>query len=167
MNEISNKTFKTVTNEIDIADRSSKEELCDLIMNKLKFLFVKKSKYVLQLKQGIRLLNVNQILNSYVSFVVDEIRIEKSIISVKNFFIYTDIISDSFYNNQRQPILRVITPKGQVGDNHNILFDRPYFETINKTRLCKIYIKITDQNNQIVNFHSGPIVLKLEIKKIR
>lgn len=73
----------------------------------------------------------------------------------RTFRVYTDIISDVVTNSDREPILRIINVKERTGEYVEKIFDRPHFETINKTRINKIFIKITDQNKNPIDFKSG------------
>lgn len=169
LEEINEKSQKKVTFEIIINDRVGRHELMEYFTNKLANLSTIKNKSVLRLKNNMRIIEHDPKLNTLASFTGKEITFNKTypLSSIDSFYIYTDIISDSIRNSIKEPILRVITPKGRFGENINFVFDRPIFQTINKTRLCKILIKITDQNQNPINFNSGAITLKIEIKNTR
>lgn len=76
--------------------------------------------------------------------------------------ITTDIIYDSFSN---KPLLRMIKPEGDIGEYIYKSFDRPHYQPVGRTYINTINIKIFDQFQKIVNFNSGPVIIKLHFQK--
>ena len=161
------KSFQNLSNQnefvaerinIRLYDRSTKEELINFFFALFKNISnVKANRIVIENVEG---------LISYMSIEKNQIIFDKHypIQIIKNFFIYTDIIYDSIKNSVKEPILRSVVTRGKSGEYINNTFERPYFERLNKTRFNKIYIKITDENHQIVDFQSGPVIAKIHIK---
>ena len=161
-------TNQQIKIDIKMKDRINKKEFFNMFYNEFRhFCTINKQDSILVLKDSVRIIEMTPSLENFISIKNNFIIFDKfyPLNHVKNFFIYTDIISQSIHNNCSTPILRLVTTKGKYGDFVNIVYDRPHFEPINKTRISKIFIKITDQFENLIEFHSGPIILKLEIRK--
>lgn len=149
--------------DIKINDRINKREFFNIMYNQLKRVCKKQEDYLV-FKDNVKIIEIDESLQNFISIKNKTIFFEKlyPINYIKNFFIYTDIISQSF---SQTPILRLVAAKGKKDDYINNIYDRPHFEPINKTRISKIFIRITDANDNLVEFTSGPLILKLEIRK--
>jgi hypothetical protein len=86
---------------------------------------------------------------------------------VSNFFIFTDIISENRVLNSNQPILKIIKPEGEVDEYIEKLYERPHYHPCSKTFINKISIQIKDGSGDLVQFGSGPLILKLHFRKIK
>lgn len=155
---------KHIKFEINFPDRISKEEFTNCLVKIFGNLCYLENKS-LKLKSFVEVINCHKILLDYINIRDQKVTILKNLNYVSNFLIFTDIISDTIGSGDHETILRYIKPEGKHGDENIIVFDKPHFETINKTRLTKVFIKITDQYKKLINFQSGNIILKLEIRK--
>lgn len=84
--------------------------------------------------------------------------VPKLITFIKNLYISTDIIEENQYSQFKKPILQVIKPEGQYLENNTKSFERPRYFNVNKSFINFISIIITDQNNEIVNFETSPLI---------
>lgn len=174
-NEIKNKLSKftksklqIISIKIEVKDGLSKNDLIDVFVQKLQKFGNFQDKIFL-MKPFVQAIDIDSLLRNLVTISNNQILFNKRypFLCIKNFKIYTDIISNSFVlNNKSEPILRIVSTKGKNGDFISHIFDRPHFEPINKTRLYKIFIKITDENDNLIDFQTGSIIIKLQVKKI-
>ena len=106
----------------------------------------------------------NQFLSKNVDFKKNKLifKTRKRIELTNSLLIHTDIISDNLSN---RPLLRMVKPEGEVGEYISKCFDRPHYHTVSRTYINTINIKIFDQFNNLVNFTSGPIIIKLHLQK--
>lgn len=71
-------------------------------------------------------------------------------------FIQTDIIDDNQLTQNRGPILDVVKFEGDYPELVYKSIKKPKYLNINKTIINSISIKITDQNNEFINFDFSP-----------
>lgn len=166
---IKNNIFVRKTFNIIIADGLSKNEFIKVFLDLLGYSCKLENKNSIVFKQPFNFIAISGDLDNYVTILNNKLVFNKTypVRTIKSFKIYTDIISDVISNGENEPLLRIVNVRGRFRDYIEKIFDRPHFETINKTRINKIFIKITDHNKNPIDFKSGPIVLKLEIRKSR
>jgi len=85
-----------------------------------------------------------------------EINIPKVFNFIKAFYVHTDIIEETQLMNKKQAVIQAITSKGDFLEDIFINYDRPKYFNINKTLINYISIKITNQDNEILDFESPP-----------
>jgi len=103
-------------------------------------------------------------INSFFKFEISqdkksiEFKVPKIFNFIKNMYIHTDIIDEIQINNEKKAILQIINHKGEYTSTCFKQFDRPKYFNINKTLINHISIKITDQENDFIDFETTPIL---------
>ena len=95
-----------------------------------------------------------------------EFKVPKIFSIIKNMYIHTDIIDEIQINNEKKAILQIINHIGDHSSTCFKQFDRPKYFNIIKTLINHISIKITDQENDLIDFETSPI-LTLNIIKTK
>jgi hypothetical protein len=87
---------------------------------------------------------------------------------VKNFFqhfcVYTNIIEDNFMLNRNEPVLKLVKLQGHAREIIEKSYDRPEYFSVNKTYINRIKIEIRDNFEKLVDFKTGPIIIKLHFR---
>jgi len=108
-----------------------------------------------------------QIGDSSMNIELNQLMLKESELNqTKLFKIYNDIIEDTHLSGKKEKVLKIIKSENTSYGSIEKTYNNPQYITINKSCLDKIYIKIVDQNNNLVKFKSTP-VLTLNIKKKR
>lgn len=150
--------FKNLT--LKLIDKTTAEDIKKYLIEKLSndLIEVKsiQNKLLLHSKLNLKILNCDEkikqifkikILNNGIEFTIPQ-----KLNNVKYLSIQTDII------DEKEPPLRLIKCEGEVLANNIITYDRPHYFSINKTLINHIKIKITDQDKNIINFQTPPII---------
>lgn len=155
----SHSVTKILTIEFKCRDRINRKELISFFIEKLDTLC--KSQNPVTLKEFVKIIKVDQEITNWITIQGNTILFDKTYpVVVKPYFhIYTDII-----DNEIARPLRILNAKGKCGEFVSAVFNKLHYEPINKTRISRIHIKITDQENHPIGFLSAPII-KIEIIK--
>lgn len=148
-----------LTIEFKCRDRINRKELISFFTDKLDTLC--KSQNPVTLKEFVKIIKVDANITDYITIQGNTIVFDKTypVVLKPYFHIYTDIID----NEIKRP-LRILNAKGKCGEFVSAVFNKLHYEPINKTRISRIHIKITDQEKHPIEFLSAPII-KIEIIK--
>jgi hypothetical protein len=83
---------------------------------------------------------------------------------IQHISIFTNIINDSVIFNRNEPILKLVKFSKSDEDIVEKNYQRPEYITCNKTYINRIYFEIKDNHNNIVNFDSEPVIIKLHFR---
>lgn len=79
-------------------------------------------------------------------------------------FIYCDILDLQMVSNVMAPLLRIVTMKGQPGENCELEFDHPQYVPVLKSYFDNIKIELKNDLDRIIKFHSGKVAMTLHFR---
>ena len=73
---------------------------------------------------------------------------------------------DNYFNEKKSDILaRVPETNDEFGTLVQYRFDQPYYIPLENTTINSLELTITDENNNIIDFHTMPVFYTFEICK--
>lgn len=88
-----------------------------------------------------------------------------SLETIRNLYVYSDIVKPIIVGDQQQPLLRVVNVRPSTfGTNVTEIFERPYYVPVNYSAFQEIAINIVDDNNINPHFQFGRVTLTLHMR---
>ena len=150
--------FRNLT--LKIIDKTTAEDIKKYLIEKLSSDLIEvksiQNKLLLTSKLNLKILNCDEKIKHIFKLKILKDGIEFTIPHKFNIVKYLSIQTDIV--DEKEPPLRVIKCEGEVLANNIITYERPHYFSINKTLINHIKIKITDQEKNIINFETPPII---------
>ncbi|MGH0182453.1 UNVERIFIED_CONTAM: hypothetical protein FKN15_009463 [Acipenser sinensis] len=82
-------------------------------------------------------------------------------------YVYTDIIAHQAVGDSYVPLLRCVPIKGKNNDIITVTYDRPHYVPLSKTTFDTLTIQIKTDQNKLVPFRFGKVVVKLHFRPLK
>lgn len=158
----------TTTHSIKVQDRFSSTQLRDLLFQNFSaLLYTTKLDHILKIRPGAVIKSTNPLLSITDNSKFLTIKRRELNALVKIFNIYVDIIEAPIVFNKLSSIIKIVKPEGVFNDYIAKCYNNPHYINVNKNIIYKINIQIKDQNQNFVDFNSGPITIQLHFRKLK
>lgn len=86
---------------------------------------------------------------------------------VERMFVYTNIIEPIDFNDETVKLLKLVNTRGKIFTTTQEEFTHPTYFPVQKGKISRIEILITDDRGKPVSFQVGTVILTLHFRKLR